>query len=165
LNNSNHIFLLIAFVIGIGTVSSQSNPCDIQFRDGRGMTNTRLLGIHKDLVLVTDKNAYKIVNVDKFAKIKFDNGSYIWTGAGIGAAVGFLAGYFLYDILGDKSKKFLGKDPSIGIGLILTIPCGVIGGIIGSLYKNIDIYDLSKMNSYNKNKEIKWIMRYHSKWR
>lgn len=144
---------------------SQSDACDLQFRDGTGMRNTRLLAVHKDLVLVTDRDAYKIVNVDKFAKIRFDNGTYIWTGIAVGAVVGFLGGYLLYDMLGSKTKRFLGKDPNIGIGLILTLPCAFIGGVVGSLYKNIDMYDIEKLNAYNKSKEIKWIMKYHSKWR
>jgi hypothetical protein len=161
----------IAFILSLlaifsnVTAYSQSDPCDLQFRDQTGMRNTRLLAVHQDLVLVTDRDAYKIINVDKFAKIRFDNGTYIWTGIAVGAAVGFISGYLLYDMLGKKAKSFLGKDPNVGVILILTLPCAFIGGVVGSLYKNIDMYDIEKLNSYNKAKEIKWIMKYHSKWR
>ena len=123
-----------------------------------------MYGQYQDLVLVSDTGGYKVLNVRNIKSIKFDNGTYLWSGVGIGAAVGFIGGVVLYEIMSHKKKPFLTKDASVGIGIIITIPCAIIGGIIGNFFRNIDYYDLSQMEAYPKTKEIKFIIKDHSVW-
>jgi hypothetical protein len=134
------------------------------FKDGKGMTNTRMVGLHEDLLLVTDTGSYKIINIEKIANIKFDNGTYMWTGVGVGAAVGFIGG-LVYNEIASTKKKILTRDAAASISLIFTIPGAIIGGIVGLLFRNIDSYELAKMHTDVKSNEIKYIMKEHSLWR
>jgi hypothetical protein len=144
---------------------AQTKFCDIKYKNGTGLYRTRMIGLHEDLLLVTDTGNYKIINVDKIASIRFDNGNYFWAGAGIGAAVGFIGGIVLYDILTHKKKNFIIKDPTLGITVVFAIPATIIGSLVGLAFRNIDDYDLSQMHPYVKSKEIKFIMGDHQEWR
>lgn len=128
------------------------------------MIQTKMYGQYQDLVLVSDAEGYKILNVRNIKAIRFDNGTYLWSGVGIGATVGFIGGVVLYEIMSHKKTNILTKDASVGITIIITVPCAIIGGIIGNLFRNIDYYDLSQMEAYPKTKEIKFIMKDHSVW-
>jgi hypothetical protein len=146
-------------------LNSQTTPCDVSFKGGSGIYRTRLIGLHEDLLLVSDTGNYKIINVDKVSGIKFDNGNYFWTGAAIGAAVGFVGGIVLYDILSSKKKNFIIKDPTLGVTVVFAIPASLIGSLVGLAFRNIDDYDLTQMHPYAKSKEIKFIMNDHLEWR
>lgn len=159
--------ILILFILTYPFISySQTTPCQLNYKNGGGINNTRLIGLHEDLLLVSDTGAYKIVNIDKISHIRFDNGNYMLTGAGIGAGVGFAAGFVLYQIFGHKkNKKFITSDPTIGIIGVFTIPSAIIGGLVGLLFRNKDDYDLSKLNTFTKSKEINYIMKDHDIYR
>jgi hypothetical protein len=120
-----------------------------------------MIGLHEDLLLVADTGKFKIINIEKIARIKFDKGTYMLTGLITGAVVGFLAGLVYYDAFGGNRKWLLIKDPTVGVSLFLTIPCAVLGSIIGLAFQNVDDYDLSKMQTLVKSKEIKYIMKDH----
>lgn len=144
---------------------SQTDPCNIVYKNGSGIPKTRLIGIHENLLLVSDTGAYKIVNTDKLARIKFDYGKFWKAGAAYGAGIGFVGGIFVYQIWGKKKIKFLPKDPTIGVLGLFTLPCAVIGGLIGMAFKNIHLYELAKLTSFVKAKEIKFIIRDHAQFK
>ncbi len=161
----NILFLIAALLVLITGVNSQTDPCSIVYKNGTGIPRTRLIGIHENLLLVSDTGSYKIVNTDKISRIKFDNGKYWKTGAAFGAGLGFVGGFLVYQLWGKKKIKFLPKDATLGVLGIFTIPCAVIGGLIGMNFKNIDVYELSKLNSFVKAKEIKFILRDHAQYK
>lgn len=144
---------------------SQSKPCDVTYKDGKGIRNARLIGLHQDLLLVSDTGSYKIVNIEKIKGIRFNNGTYLVMGAGLGAVAGFLGGIVYYEIFQKKNSKFPPRDAALGISLIFTIPGALIGGLIGNIFRDIDDYDFTDYGVYMKSKEIKFIMRDHSQWR
>ncbi|MCC6865410.1 MAG: hypothetical protein IT280_04555 [Ignavibacteria bacterium] len=161
-----NIFISILLFIIISTVSySQTDPCSIIYKNGSGIPKTRLYGIHENLLLVSDTGSYKLVNTDRIARIRFDNGKYWKTGAAYGAGIGFVSGFLVYQIWGKKKIKFLPKDATLGVLGVFTIPCAVIGGLIGMAFKNIDDYELAKLNSFVKAKEIKFIMKDHAQYK
>jgi len=161
----NILFLIAALLVLITGVNSQTDPCSIVYKNGTGIPRTRLIGIHENLLLVSDTGSHKIVNTDKISRIKFDNGKYWKTGAAFGAGLGFVGGFLVYQLWGKKKIKFLPKDATLGVLGIFTIPCAVIGGLIGMNFKNIDVYELSKLNSFVKAKEIKFILRDHAQYK
>lgn len=144
---------------------SQTDQCNIEYKDGKSNLKTRMIGIHENLLLISDTGSYKIVNVDKIARVRFDNGTFWKTGAGFGAGIGFVGGFLVYQIWGKKKIKFLPKDVTIGVLGLFTIPSAVIGALIGMNFRNIDVYELSKMNTYMKSKEIKFIMKDHAQYK
>lgn len=156
------VILLFLFV---NKTVSQTYPCDITYRDGKGIYKTRIIGLHQDLLLVSDTGSYKIINVEKIARVRFDNGTYLWTGVAVGAAVGFISGIFYYEMFGGKKNKPIARDATVGISLIFTIPGALIGGFVGNFFRNVDDYDLSNMHPYMKAKEMKFIMKDHAVWR
>ena len=161
----NFAFVLAALLIISSLSFSQTDPCSIVYKSGSGIPKTRLIGIHQNLLLVSDTGSYKIVNTDKIARIRFDNGKYWKTGAAFGAGLGFVGGFMVYQIWGKKKIKFLPKDATLGVLGIFTVPCAVIGGLIGMAFKNIDTYELAKLNSFVKAKEIKFILRDHAQYK
>ena len=165
IKNSELIFLSLLL---IGQFAySQTKPCDLKLKDGKIMQHKRMVGLHENFLLISDTGSYKILNIDKVANVKFDKGSYLWTGAAIGAAVGFIGGFVYYTIFNGakKTKSFLPKDAALGTMLVFTIPMSIIGGLIGLLYRNVDEYDLSKLNSFEKSKELNYIMKDHDAFR
>ena len=157
--------LLIFSIVFIKTGYCQTDPCDIEYKDGKANIKTRMIGLHENLLLISDTGTYKIVNVDKIGKIKFDNGTFWKTGAAFGAGIGFIGGFLVYQIWGKKKIKFLPKDPTAGVLGLFTIPCSIIGALIGMNFRNIDVYEFSAMNTYMKSKEIKFIMKDYSLYR
>jgi len=152
-------FLLFTIAVNL---NSQTKLCDIKLTNGKTLTRTRMVGLHDNLLLVTSDSNFKIINVEKVADVKFEVGTYMWTGAAIGAVTGFVGGLVYYEIFnGTKKKSFLPKDAAVGTVLVLTLPCAVIGGIVGLLFRNVDDYDLSQLNSFTKSKELKFIMQDH----
>lgn len=161
----NYLFGVFAAVILASACFAQTDQCSIVYKDGKGIPRTKLMGIHENLLLVSDTGSYKIVNTDRIAKIKFDNGKYWKTGAAFGAGLGFVGGFMVYTIWGKSKIKFLPKDATLGVLGMFTLPCAVIGGLIGMAFKNIDVYELSKLNSFVKAKEIKFIMKDHAEFK
>lgn len=161
----NFLSVLFALLIVTSVCFSQTDQCSIVYKSGTGIPRTRLIGIHQNLLLVSDTGAYKIVNTDKIARIRFDNGKYWKTGAAFGAGIGFVGGFLVYQIWGKKKIKFLPKDATLGVIGIFTVPCAIIGGLIGMAFKNIDVYELAKLNSFVKAKEIKFIMKDHAQYK
>jgi len=159
------LFAIFGLMMLLSVSFSQTDPCSIVYKNGSGMPRTRLIGIHQNLLLVSDTGAYKIVNTDKIARIRFDNGKYWKTGAAFGAGLGFVGGFLVYQLWGKKKIKFLPKDATLGVLGIFTVPCAVIGGLIGMAFKNIDVYELAKLNSFVKAKEIKFIMKDHAQYK
>jgi hypothetical protein len=155
------LFYIILLLLPGQWLRAQTTPCDLTYKDGKGINKTRLIGLHEDLLLVSDTGKFKIINIEKIARIRFDKGTYMLTGAVVGAVVGFIAGLVYYDAFGASRKWLLIKDPTLGVSLFLTIPCAVLGSIIGLAFRNVDEYDLSKMHSIVKAKEIKFIMKDH----
>jgi hypothetical protein len=158
-------FILLLLVFSSGVLFSQTDPCEITYKDGKSIMRTRMIGIHENLLLVSDTGSYKIVNTDKIARITFNNGKYWKTGAAFGAGIGFVGGFLAYQIWGRGRLKFLPKDATLGTIGLFTIPCAVIGGLIGMAFKNIDIYELAKLTNFVKAKEIKFILRDHAQYR
>lgn len=156
--------ILILAVTSVTELFSQSYPCTITYRNKSQMNRTRIMGVYEDLMLVHD-TAYKIVNVEKVSKIFFDNGTYKWTGVGVGAGAGFLFGIISYSKFKiNKTKWMPVKDVTL-YSILLAIPCAVIGYFVGNAFRNTDDYDLEKLNSFTKGKEIKFIMKDHSPFR
>ncbi len=143
----NFLTFLLLSVLIVSVNYTQTDPCSIVYKNSSGIPRTRLIGIHENLLLVSDTGSYKIVNTDKIARIKFDNGKYWKTGAAFGAGLGFVGGFLVYQFWGKKKIKFLPKDATLGVLGIFTVPCAIIGGLIGMNFRNIDTYELSKLNA------------------
>lgn len=158
----NLLYILLTVAFSTGVLFTQTDPCDISFKDGRSMMKKKMIGIHQNLLLISDTGSYKIINTDRISKIKFDNGKYWKLGAAVGAAVGFVGGFMVYQFWGPEKIKFLPKDATLGTLCVFTLPCAIIGGLIGMAFKNVDEYDLSKLNSFVKAKEVKFIMKDHA---
>lgn len=160
---SKFLMLLALFSLYC-TLNAQTKPCNIQFNDGTEMNNSRILGQYKDIILVSVAENYKHIDLTKIKSITFDKGNHKWTGAAVGAAAGFITGMVLYAKYSRKDKKFILNDPAIVITMVFTFPAAIIGGLVGTFFKNRDHYDMSKMDNYKKSKELKYIRGNHYNW-
>jgi len=159
------IFSFFGLIFIAASGMSQTDPCSIVYKNNTGIPKTRLMGIHENLLLVSDTGSYKIINTDRIARIRFDNGKYWKTGAAFGAGLGFVGGFLVYQFWGKKKIKFLPKDPTIGVLGMFTLPSAIIGGLIGLAFRNIDVYELAKLNAFVKSKEIKYIIKDHAQFK
>ncbi len=157
-------FILVSILLSSYS-DSQTKPCELSFKDGKGMRNARLIGLHQDLLLVSDTGSYKIINVEKIRRIKFDNGTYMYMGAAFGAVAGFIGGVVFYEFFHKKTRSFPPRDAAVGISVVFTLPGALLGAIVGQFFRNIDDYDFQDYGTYMKSKEIKFIMKDHSQWR
>lgn len=162
----NRACLLIILIFAATSISlSQTKPCNLTYKDGSGIRNARLIGLHQDLLLVSDTGSYKIVNIEKIKRIRFDNGTYVYMGAAFGAVAGLVGGLVYYEIFHKKNTPFFPKDAAIGISFVFIIPGALLGGLVGNIFRNIDDYDLTDYGNYMKSKEMKFIMKEHERWR
>jgi hypothetical protein len=156
---------ILSFIAATSLLYSQTKPCDLTYKDGSGIHNARLIGLHQDLLLVSDTGSYKIVNIEKIKRIRFDNGTYVYMGAAFGAVAGLIGGLVYYEIFHKKNTPFFPKDAAIGISFVFTLPGALVGGLVGNIFRDIDDYDLTDYGNYMKSKEIKFIMKEHERWR
>jgi hypothetical protein len=162
--NRTWYFILFTFLF-TSLLYSQTKPCDLTYKDGKGIRNARLIGLHQDLLLVSDTGSYKIVNIEKIKGIKFNNGTFIYMGAAFGAIAGLIGGLAYYEIFHKKTAVFPPKDAALGISLVFIIPGSLIGALVGNQFKDIDDYDFTDYGIYMKSKEIRLLMKYHARWR
>ena len=74
---------------------------------------------------------------------------------------------FLFGVIAGSSLSYgVGSSQRIGttllIGLLSAIPFGLIGGGLGSIFAEDQLYDLSNLNPEAKRKTIQYLMKEYS---
>jgi hypothetical protein len=102
-----------------------------------------------DSFLTADPRRYNYsVKLNDITKISVRNGTHFWDVAAWGAGIGFIFGFFTggYFTMHGEPKDFHIEGALVG-GAIVAIPLGLLGGLIGLLIPDYDVYDLNKINS------------------
>ena len=138
-----------------------TEECDIYMDNKSELSGVKLI-IDTDSTLKTIKDKKtKIINIAGIRKIVFKTsapfGNGYLTGSLVGLGVGFLTG-ILYAHGSSSSYVIPG---SILLGLITSIPAGLIGGVIGVLSANDEVYLFDKGITPMKSKRIRYAMEKH----
>jgi hypothetical protein len=81
------------------------------------------------------------LNVKDIVSVKFYHGNLILEGMIAGGVLGFAYILSISDTTGDINSMFV----SIAVGLLVAVPCALVGGIVGIFFKDEDTYDLSRL--------------------
>lgn len=134
--------------------SDTTSECDIYLKSRSLLKNVRMVSLNdSDLVIMKD-SVRRVVNAGDVMKIVFTAGAGFWKGALIGmgipvvvfTTIGVLTGYPGYGII---------------YGLATGLPLALLGGLIGAFADKDEVYYLTKMNTQNKIKRIRYIMSKH----
>lgn len=118
-----------------------TNECDIYMTDRSVMKDVLLIVDSDSTIKVVKENRSKIVNIAGIRKIVFKASAPFGNGYLAGSVVGFFIGFIpLAFSKGGGHPDFSGIGPGVILGLICSIPTGLIGGVIGVLTAYDDTY-------------------------
>lgn len=110
------------------------------------------------LIVRTGSKLQKL-NVNKIKSVKFYNGTKFTEGFLCGALAGFSAILWAHSQGSDSSfKGFIG---ALAVGVVVAVPCAVIGGIIGLFIKDSHSYKFSGLSTEKKTLKLIRIFRKH----
>lgn len=142
-----------------------TDECDIYLSGGSLIKDAKLM-LESDTILITIKGQkQKVIKIADVRKIVFKPIAPFGKGFIIGAGIGFVSGFISIFAFAER-----GGHPDISvllgggliIGLVLALPCGVIGGVIGAIASKSDVYYFDKGISSAKLKRVKYIIKKHS---
>lgn len=94
--------------------------------------------------------------VNDIKSVKFYDGTKADKFMLLGAAVGFAGVLGLYSLSGDSS--FTGFLTAIGVGVVVAVPCALIGSIVGLFFEDSHAYDLSFLSADQKKAKLKKLL-------
>lgn len=137
-----------------------TDDCDIYLDDKSSLIKVKLSADTDSTLKVLKDGRYKVISIASIRKIEFKPetpfgkgyfiGSLVGAGVGLITALAFTGGYGVVDIPG--LIAFCG---------ITSIPGGIIGGVIGLLTAENDVFLFDKGNSVVKSKRIRYLIEKH----
>lgn len=114
----------------------------------------------KDTILIIRTGSkLRKLNANNIKSVKFYGGTKFAEGLICGALAGLTAVLWLHSQSSDSSFK--GLIGALAVGVIVAIPCAVIGGIIGLFIKDSHSYNFSGLTSDKKTVKLIRIFRQH----
>ena len=142
-------------------VQDTTNECDVYLNKGSLLKDVRLLSCSDSNISIIKDKKQREVPVSLVRKITFIEPGFL-KGFIIGAGIGFASGLLLGLTWPENSEM---GNPNFGesmmLGMIFSIPTGLIGGIIGAITKTDQVYLLSTGYSSMKVKRINYIIEKH----
>jgi|GEM_PF-5080924 len=117
--------------------------------NGTFLADATLGSVRDDSLFVVAGGSGTALPIGTIVRVSRDNGSYFWTGAGIGALAG-LAGFFIQHAANNYASRCSSCGDGEGIVLMIGIPTSallgaLLGGGVGALIPDRDELDLSSM--------------------
>lgn len=139
-----------------------TEKCDIYMDNKSVLTDVKLI-IDTDSTLKTVKdNRTKIIGIAGIRKIVFKPSAPFWKGYLYGSLAGFVIGFTpLAFSKGGGHPDISGFGAGLIFGLVLSIPSGLIGGVVGVLVSSDDVYLFDNGVYPAKIKRIKYAMGKH----
>ena len=139
-----------------------TDECDIYITDRSVMKDVLLIVDTDSTIKVVKENRTKIVNIAGIRKIVFKASAPFGKGYLAGSVVGFFIGFIPLALSkGGGHPDFSGFGPGVLLGLVCSIPTGLIGGVIGVLTAYDDTYLFDNGIYPQKMKRIKYAMSKH----
>lgn len=143
------------------TAPNGTTTCDVYLETGTMLKDVKLLPAGDSNLTVLKGEVEKNLPIAGVRKLVFPYPGF-GNGALIGAGIGFASGLLLGLTWPEHSEW--GK-PNFGesmlLGILFSIPTGLVGGVVGALVKTDDSYLLPPGYSITKAKRIKYIMQKH----
>jgi hypothetical protein len=115
------------------------------------------------LIAVKEKKS-RTIKIEDIRKIVFKPVAPFGHGFLIGGAIGFAIGFIPFVFTEPTSENWHIGGPATGfiVGLILVVPCGLIGGIVGLIASKDDVYNFDGGISNLKSKRMRYVMKKHT---
>lgn len=143
-----------------------SVDCNVYTDNGLKYSDMNLMSMGDSTLLMlrksqTSPDIEKTIRINDIRKLEFE-GPGFGRGMLIGSLIGFGMGLAfclsMPDLIGYNNLPF---EDMMGISLSCAIPSGLIGGLIGAIFRKDDIYLLPKGYSNPKAKRIKYLIEKH----
>ena len=118
-----------------------TEKCDIYMNDKSVMIDVELLIDTDSTLKVIKEDRTKVINIAGIRKIVFKTSAPFGKGYLFGSAIGFFIGFIPFAFSeGGGHPDFSGIGPGILVGLLCSIPAGLVGGVVGVLTASDDVY-------------------------
>ena len=145
------------------TFIDTTDECDVYLEGRSLLKDVRLLYESDSTLIAIKKLSTRNIKYADIRKIVFKPNAPFGYGFLYGGGIGFLSGFLAFAFAeGGGHPDFSGPGVGIIAGLILAVPTGLVGGLVGLLVARDDIYNFDKGSSSSKVKRIKYIMKKHS---
>ena len=116
--------------------------------------------------LKADPQKYEYrIKINEINMLALRDGTAFWPFAAVGASIGFLGGFLLggfipgiIDISKQSNTKFH-YDSALLMGLLISVPFGLVGGLIGLLAPTYHYYDINKIPANYKANYLKEVLK------
>jgi hypothetical protein len=141
-----------------------SSECDVYLDDRSVLKDVNLFAKNDSTLVVFKEMGKREVSYSEIRKIAFKPSAPFGKGYLIGSAIGFLIGFIPPTLSrGGGHPDFSGPGVGLIVGLIFSVPCGLIGGVIGLLTAQDEVYLFDKGAPPVKKKRIDYLIEQHPK--
>lgn len=143
-------------------VPDASAECDVYLINGIILKDVNLALAGDSSLYAYKELAKREIPYSDITRIVFKPSAPFWKGYLAGASFGFLAGFIpLAFSKGGGHPDFSGPGAGLIVGLIFSVPAGLIGGAVGVLAAYDDVYNFRAGVTRSKIKRIKYIILKH----
>ena len=140
-----------------------SDECDLYLDDRTVMNDVELVYLNDSTLQTIKQGIPKSVKVSGVRKIVFKPIAPFARGYIIGAGIGFAAAFFSLAFVEPHGEQWGGPGVGLVFGFLLSVPSGLLGGVIGVLSSSEDIYLFESGITAAKSKRLKYIIEEHRK--
>ncbi len=145
-------------------ITDTTYDCEVITISGALYSDVNISGLSDSSVKILKKDSVTEIMIKDISSIKFYRRGF-WKGAMIGMgtafAIGLLAGKGIYTT-GDGGSNEFKVGNVLLVGIILSVPFGLIGGGIGHLFASDQLYVLSNSSFEEKRKEVRYLIKEYS---
>lgn len=141
-----------------------SEECDVYLDDRSILKEVSLVGYSDTTFMAFKEPGKREVPYSQVRKITFKPSAPFGKGYLIGSAVGFLIGFVpLAFSKGGGHPDISGPGVGAIVGLLFSVPCGLVGGVIGLLSAQDEVYLFDQGAPPAKIKRINYLIEQHPK--
>lgn len=138
-----------------------SEECDLFLDDRTIINDAELIYLNDSTLKVIEPGRRQEIEISKVRKIVFKPTAPFGKGFLIGAGIGFAAGFFSFAFVEPHGEQWGGPGVGLIFGLLLSVPTGLIGGVVGVITSSEDIYLFDRGLTVSKSKRLKYIIEKH----
>lgn len=139
-----------------------TEECDIYLSHGKKLTDVHMVYENDSTLKVIRNSESRLISIAGIRKIVFKPSAPFGKGYLAGSAFGFVLGFVPFAFSkGGGHPDFSGPGVGIVVGLVLSVPCGLIGGVASVLGSSDDVVIFDEGVYPAKNKKIKFMIEKH----
>ena len=139
-----------------------TEECDIYLSGSKKLTDVHMVYENDTLLKVIRNSESRLISIAAIRKIVFKPSAPFGKGYLVGSAFGFVLGFVPFAFTkGGGHPDFSGPGVGLVVGLVLSVPCGLIGGVASVLGSSDDVVIFDEGLYAAKIKKIKFLINKH----